>query len=201
MDAAKLAILLGRPLTPIEIANVELYLEIANDALESLICTPIAKADDETRVFDIRENYRTAFIDIFRSVSEVKVDGTVIDPSDYSLRQWNKRTATWYNSLVFDERFDCEDHEIEVTGDFGFDDTAIPADLQVVLAGLFDLITKKNKFDATISRKDVEDFSVTFKGDIDLDTAFYDKYASTIRKYALCDIPNVQHGKTGSRWT
>ena len=120
MNAEQMAKLLGRPLTPIEVANFALYLDIATEALEELICTPIADVV-ETRIFDIREGYSTVFINIFRSISEVKIDGVVIDPSQYSLRQWDKRIAGWYNSLVFDSRF-LTAKEIEVTAVWGFDE-------------------------------------------------------------------------------
>lgn len=119
MDTTQIANLLGRPLTSIEIANFELYIDIAEEALEELICTPITDVT-ETRTFDIREGYSTAFVDIFRTVSEVKIDGTIIDPSEYSLRQWNKRTGDWYNSIVFDNRFRHDQKEIEVTAEWGF---------------------------------------------------------------------------------
>lgn len=121
MTEEQVSALLGRPLTSNEATNFDLYLDIATEALEELICTPIADVV-ETRIFDIREGYSTVFIDIFRSVSEVKIDGTVIDPSEYSVRQWDKRTADWYNSLVFDSRFRSYNAEIEVTAEWGFDE-------------------------------------------------------------------------------
>lgn len=119
MTQEQLESLLGRPLTANEIANKDLYLNIATEALEELICSPIADVT-ETRTFDIREGYSTVFTDIFRSVSEVKIDGTIIDPSNYSLRQWDKRNADWYNSLVFDTRFRSYQKEIEITAEWGF---------------------------------------------------------------------------------
>lgn len=192
MDQATLEALLGRPLTPTEVDNLELYVNIATEALEDLICTTIANTT-ETRTFDLREGYSTAFVDLFRSVTEVKVDGVVKDAGDYSKRQWDKRTATWYNSLVFKCRFGRCDKEITVTGQWGFE--TVPSDLQAVLAGLFDLVTKKNKQDASISSKQVEDFRISFNADSDLDEEFSSKYAKTISKYSLCDIPYVLHGE------
>lgn len=203
MTKSEMAALLGRPLTSIEDTNFNLYLDIAYDALEDLICTPVNPAT-ESRTFGLREGYRTAFVDIFNAVTEVKVDGTVIDPSKYASRQWDKRNASWYNSLVFDDRFTRRDEEIEVTATWGFpetsgDESELPSDLQLLLAGMFDLITKKNKIDPSIASKQVEDFRISFNN-VDLDTEFRSKYADTIAKYSLCDIPNVQHGKVHSTW-
>lgn len=124
MTEQQLVKLLGRPLTSIESANLELYLNIATEALEELICSPIADIE-ETRTFDIREGYSTVFVDIFRSVSEVKIDGTVIDSSQYSPRQWDKRNADWYNSLVFDNKFRSYQKEIEITAIWGFEEEVI----------------------------------------------------------------------------
>ena len=64
----------------------------------------------------------------------------------------------------------------------------------MVLANLFDLITKRNKFDGTIASKRVEDFQINFNTDSDLDDEFYNKYSKILSKYSLCDIPNIQSG-------
>ena len=195
INKQELIALLGRPLTPVEDTNLDLYIDIATQSLEELICSPIEDVN-ETRVFDLREGYSTAFVDIFWNVTEVKVDGKV--RSDYQVRQWNRRNGSWYNSLVFDCRFTDCDREIEVTADWGFTPnsgaSSLPADLQSVLAGLFAQITKKNKFDPTVASKQVEDFRISFRADVDLDDEFYKLYGKTISKYSLCDIPNLQHG-------
>ncbi len=196
MNQATLEALLGRSLTPNEVTNLTLYLNIAYESLEELICTPIAPADD-TRVFDLREGYSTAFLGIFRSVSEVKIDGNIITSDKYSLRQWDKRNASWYNSLVFDHLFSKSDKEIEVTASWGFPTTptnTIPVGLQSLIAGLFDHITKKNKLNPTVASKQNREYRISFNKDVDLDDEFYNKYRKTISKYSLCNIPNVQHG-------
>lgn len=192
MNKEKLSALLGRPLTSVEDANFKLYINIATKSLEDLLCTTICD-DTDPRVYDVREGYRTLFTDIFTEVTEVKMDGKVIDPSKYSVRQWDKRSGNWYNSIVFDTAFDECDEEVEISGTWGF--SPIPADLLAVIAGLFDLITKKNKLDPTIASKRVEDFQIAFRDGVDIDTEFESKYAHTLSKYSLCDIPNVQHGK------
>lgn len=192
MDQAQLEALLGRPLTAVEVANRELYLEIANETLESMLCTPIAPASG-TRAFDVREGYRTAFIDIYTTITEVKINDTVIDVANWSKRQWDKRYATWYNSIVLDKAFTRTQTVITVTGTWGFTD--MPADLQAVLAGLFDLITKKNKLNSAIKSKQVEDFRITFADGVNLDADFAIKYESTIDKYSLCDVGYVRNGR------
>lgn len=199
MNQAQLEALLGRPLTSVEVTNLELYLEIANDTLETLLCTSIRPATEE-RTFNLREGYRTAFVDIFTEVTEVKVNGEVQDPSAYSKRQWDKRSGAWFNSLVLADRITNSNDEITVNATWGFvdapvEDYAVPADLQVILAGLFSLITKKNKLNPAVTSKQTEDFKITFNADVDLDDEFYTQYSKTIDKYSLCNIGYVRHGE------
>lgn len=197
MTKPELEALLGRPLTTVEDTNFDLYIDIAEKSLEDLICTFIEPVQ-ETRVFDTREGYSTAFVDIFNNVTEVKLNGNIT--TDYTVRQWDKRNGSWFNSFVFDRKF-RKDGEIEVTATWGFlessgDDSDLPVDLQMVLAGLFDLITKKNKYDGTISSKQVEDFRISFNTEVDLDDAFYNKYSKTLSRYSICNIGNIKHGKS-----
>lgn len=193
MKEAQISALLGRPLTDVETTNFKLYLKIANEALESLTCMSFCDQSDP-KTFDTRKGYSTLYTDIFTEINEVKINGTVIDSSKYSKRQWGKRNGSWYNAIVFDTRFDDCQKEVEVSAVWGFNN-GIPADLQSVLAGLFDLIGRKNKIDPTIQNKKVEDFSITFRADVDLDEEFDRKYSSVLTKYSMCDIPNVQHGE------
>lgn len=195
MTKEDISALLGRPLTPTEETNFDLYIDIAKTNLETLICTPVDEVS-ETRVFDTREGYTTLFTDIFWNVEEVKINGEAV--TNYSSRQWNKRDADWYNSLVFTSPFTECQSEVEITADWGFtpssDASSLPYDLQSVLAGLFAQITKRNKTDQTIQSKQVEDFRISFNTNINLDQAFYDTYGLILSKYSLCDIPNLQHG-------
>lgn len=193
MDESDIEALLGRTLTSIETANFQTYINIANENLETLICTPFEEAE-ETRVFDTRDDYKTAFVDIFWRITEVKLDDEVI--TDYTVRQWDKRSGSWYNSLVFEDYL--EGKVLEVTADWGFtpqsDAPSLPLDLQQVLAGLFGLISKKNKHDGSIQSKQVEDFRITLR-DINLDEDFNRLYGSTIAKYSLCNIPDFKQGE------
>jgi hypothetical protein len=190
MDKSVMAALLGRSLTTIEDDNYPMYLEIATENLEDLLCITLNEVE-EARTFDTRAGYSTAYLDIFQSVTEVKVNEVEKDSDDYSLRQWDKRTGSWYNSLVLGSKF-LSDDEIEVTATWGFD--IVPNDLNLLLARMFALISTKNKFDGTVTKKQVEDFRIEFDLDADLDDQFYAENRKTIAKYGLCNMPNVQHG-------
>jgi hypothetical protein len=196
MTKEEISALLGRPLNSFETDNFETYFDIAEEALTDLICTPIDDVS-ETRTFYVRKGYSTAFTDIFWGLTKVEIDGEEVATDTYAKMQWDKFNASWYNSLVFDDKFSTNT-KIDVTADWGFeassDASSIPSDLQLVLAGLFGLITKKNKFDSSVQTKQVEDFRITFNVDSDLDNEFYDQYSRIINKYSLCNIPNVQHG-------
>jgi len=191
MTQSELEALLGRSLTSTEVTNLTLYLEIATSNLNDLLCTTTNEVT-EARTFDTRKGYKTAFVGIFQSVTEVKLDDNAISSDEYTLRQWDKRTADWYNAIVFDDAITAD--EITVTGTWGFASGTLPNDLNMVLANLFDLITKRNKFDGTIASKRVEDFQINFNTDSDLDDEFYNKYSKILSKYSLCDIPNIQSG-------
>jgi len=187
MDAEQISALLGRPLTSTEVANFDKYIEIARESLDYILCTRLCD-DSNPRIYDAREGYSSLFVDIFTDIDEVKIGGKVVN--NYSVRQWDRRDGDWFNSIVFDSRF-TSDKEVEVSANWGFNGT--PADLESVLAGLFDLVTKKAKHNPAISQKRVEDFSVSLK-DVNLDSEFMKQYSQTIRKYSLCGIPNVKHG-------
>lgn len=191
MTQSELEALLGRSLMSSEVTNLTLYLEIATSNLNDLLCTTTNEVT-ESRTFDTRNGYKTAFVGIVQSVTEIKLDDDVISNDGYSLRQWDKRTAGWYNAVVFDDAITAD--EITVTGTWGFASGTLPNDLNMVLAGLFDLITKLNKFDGTIASKRVEDFQINFNTNSDLDDEFYNKYSKILSKYSVCDITNIQSG-------
>lgn len=198
MNAEEISALLGRPLTPVETTNFNLYIDIATQALEQLICTSLTaeSGDADSRVYDVRRGYSTVFIDVFTQVDEVKLDGEIIPSEDYSVRQWDKRSGDWYNSIVFKRRMRASDEEVEVSASWGFG--IIPSDLKMVLANLFAQISVKNKYDPLITEKRVEDFWVKLKTDVDLDSNFARRFGSTLAKYSLCNVPFTRHGKTGT---
>lgn len=190
MNKTTMAALLGRPLTSIEDTNFTLYLKIARQSLDDLLCTNLCD-DSDPRTYDTRAGYCTLFTDIFTDIQSVSINGETVDADDYSVRQWDRRNGTWYNSIVFNDKLE-EDDEVEVSASWGF--LEMPSDLQLVQAQLFGLISKKNKFDPTVTNKEVEDFRISFNVDADLDDEFYRQYNRTIAKYSLCTIGNIQQG-------
>lgn len=191
MKQSEMSALLGRPLTSIEDTNFKTYLNIATQELEELLCITLCNGDDGTRTFDADEGYRTVFADIFTEVTEVKVDGDVVDPEDYSPRQWDKRNASWYNSIVFDTKF-REESEVEITADWGF--SSVPNDLKSLLAGLFSQVTSKNSA-SLVTSKQVEDFRIAFRADTTAVGQLLMDNATTVRKYSMCDIRPIRSGR------
>lgn len=194
MNQSELEALLGRPLTATEIANMELYLEIATQKLEELLCTTILATGDssdeavvETRRYQSREGYSTVFTDIFTSVDEVRIDGEVVTPE---ARQWSNLNGTWFNSLVFDERQCAE--VVEVDAVWGFQ--TLPSDLALLLAQLFAQVSIAQTSDGRVQSKKVEDFSITYR-DVSLTEEFLIANKSIVSKYSLCGITEIQHGE------
>lgn len=194
MTKEETSALLGRPLTSIEDTNFDLYLKISRQQLDDLLCMTLCDAEDP-KVYEAREGYSTVFTDIFTDIEEVTIDEKVV--TNYRIAQWAKRNGSWYNSLVFDSKF-TRNKDVTVSASWGFN--KMPVDLQAVLAGLFDSITKKNSFTGAVQSKQVEDFRITFNNDVDLDDVFFSKYNKTISKYSLCDVGNIQHGSICKRW-
>jgi hypothetical protein len=188
MNQSELQALLGRPLTSTEVANRELYLDIARGSLEELLCMPIdCRNVVESRVFDIRDGYSTVFTDIFTEVDEVKVDG--VATTEYHPAFWDKRSNAYYNSIVLD---DCGGSTVEITATWGFDE--VPSDLKQLIAQLFANVSKKYQPGAdNVRRKAVEDFSVWY-GELSDDEVFMNANRRTIQKYRMCDIGYVIHG-------
>lgn len=195
MTQQQLEALLGRPLTPTEVENLDLYLEIAQESLAELLCmslevNPDGSGDPETdtRVFDVREGYSTVFTGIFTEIKEVKVDGEVT--TDYYPVFWDKRSNTFYNSIVLNH----SGKTVEITGFWGFD--SLPRDLQMLLAQLFANASKKYQSGgANIKSKQTEDFRINY-GDLTDDEAFINANQRTINKYSLCNVGYVLHGST-----
>jgi hypothetical protein len=189
MKQTELEALLGRPLTPTEASNRKLYLEIAKESLEQLLCISLCDDEDETRTFDIREGYSTVFTDIFTELTAVQFDG--VATTDYYPAFWDKRNNPYYNSIVLD---DCGGSTISITGAWGFSE--IPSDLKLLWAQLFANVSKKyTAGGGNIKSKRVEDFSITY-GDLTDDEVFLSANARTIQKYSMCNTGYIRHGKT-----
>lgn len=194
MDQEELEALLGRSLTSREVTNLDLYLEIAQESLEELLCISLdvddssGEPEEETRTFDIREGYSTVFTGIFTELSGVKVDGNAT--TNYHTAFWDKRSNPYYNSIVLDE---VGGTEAEITGLWGF--TEVPSDLKLLWAQLFANVSKKYMAgNRNVKRKKVRNFDITF-GDLTDDQAFLDENQRTISKYSLCNIGYVLHGE------
>lgn len=188
--------LLGRPLTPIEDDNFDLYLEIAQGALENLLCFSLDVQEDNAqpteRVFGGREGFRTTYTGIYTDISEVKIDGT--PETDYYKSFWDNRNSIFYNSIVFNNHVHNGHCEVSITAKWGF--KTLPVDLQLIIAALFDNITKQNKVDRSISSKKVEDFEIRYT-DLkeSLMNSLKSDYLDTIQKYSMCAVPDVTNGK------
>lgn len=185
LDQSQLEAFLGRPLTSTEAANLDSYLEIAEKRLSNLLCFSL-KSGTETRVYDTRDGYRTAYVDPFTEVTQVKVGDTVYTDG------WIKKhddayQDDWYNVVEFDKRLHGE--RIEVTATWGF--TTLPADLGALLAGLFGIYeTEKAR---KVQRKKLEDFEVVFKDVSSEFEQFVIDNADTISSYAQCEKA-IRHG-------
>lgn len=181
MNTSTLEALLGRPLTPIESTNKDLFLKIARERLEDLTCLNLTEATED-RTFGVRSGYTTVFTDPFTQINSVKINGNEF--TDYTPMQWNRRNADWYNSIVLDTNAD----EVVINADWGL----CSPELQLLMARLFGLLRKENS--GNVKSKSVEDFSITLN-DNPAYTQFLLDNQPIINKYSLCGIGNVQHGE------
>jgi len=196
MEKDTISALLGRSLTSSEDANFDLYLKISRESLDDLLCMRLCD-DANVRYFDGREGYSTVFTDIFTNINEVTVNGSIVDADTYSARQWDRRNGKWFNSIVFDSKL-CDSDEVVVDADWGFD--TMPSDLQLLLARLFDLVTKQNNLDREVNSKKIEDFTISYNhSSITMPESLMESFVSdnnaTISKYSMCTIGNIQHGR------
>lgn len=189
MTQDELQALLGRSLTSTEASNKKLYLGIARESLEELLCLQLdCNSVVEARTFDVRQGYSTVFTGIFTDIEEVKADDSVI--TGYYSAFWDKRHNSYYNSIVLD---DNDVSIVEITATWGFDE--LPNDLKILWAQLFANVSKKyTAGEANVKSKQVEDFRVTY-GDVTDDDAFLAANRRTIQKYRMCDVGYVLHGE------
>lgn len=191
MNQAKLAKLLGRSLTPNEVTNLDLYLDIAKEQLESLLCISLdyldgsGEEEEETRIYTPRPGMSAVFTDIFMEVTSVTVNGEEVDYTPYF---WDKRNSDFYNSVVLDN---LTEKDVSITAFWGFPE--LPNDLARLWAQMFAVISAKRSVKG-VKTKQVEDFRITF-GDLSDDEQFEKDNAITIDKYGMCDIDIVRHGE------
>lgn len=180
--------LLGRSLTTTETANYDLYLKIATQRLEELLCVTLC-GDDSERTFTTRTGYRTVYVDPFKDIESITIDGDEVDADDYVAKQNDRFNGRWYNIVEFDTKRRGEN--IVVDADWGFG--TCPADLQVFLAKLFAQGSVEQTSDSQVKSKKIEDFTVTYK-----DGATFDEFvlanSAIIEKYSQCNQGQVRHG-------
>lgn len=197
LDKEQMAALLGRSLTTTEDANFEQYLNIATEHLEQLLCCEIAKvaedAEPSERTFGTRDGYRTVWVDPFSTLTSVTIDGEVVDTNAYTKKQNDSLNGSWYNIIEFSRRR-CGEN-IVVNAVWGF--ATVPADLQMLLAQLFNQVSVDQKTDGQVKSKKIEDFSVTYKDSVTLQDVLASN-AATVQKYSQCNQGAIRHGRVHS---
>lgn len=193
MTQDEIEALLGRSLTAREADNIALYLEIATEEVEGLLCISLDYSGDESgeqvaeeRTYKARKGYSTVFTDIFSEVTSVTVNGEA--GSDYDPQFWDNPNSGYYNSIVLDEPLESD--SVVVTAVWGF--VELPSDLKRLIAQAFDMVAKKHNV-SDVSSKKVEDFSISY-GSLSDNEKFIRDNALVIRKYSMCTIGNIQHG-------
>jgi hypothetical protein len=182
MNQTKMVALLQRPLSPYEVTNFQTYLKIARERLEDLTCLYLEDATED-RIYEVREGYTTVFTDPFTAINSVEINGETF--TDYTPMQWNRRNASWYNSIVLET---CED-QVTINADWGL----CSPELQLLTARLFDLLSKERSGNGNVKSKKVEDFSITFNENTAYDQFLLDNQA-LINKFSICNIGDIQHG-------
>lgn len=197
LDEAQMAVLLGRSLTATETANFSKYLDIATEHLEELTCSEIAKvaedAEPSERTFGTRDGYRTVWVDPFSSLTSVTINGNEVDVNDYTKKQNDNFNGSWYNIIEFSRRRCGE--LIVVNAVWGF--ATVPADLEMLLAQLFNQVSVDQKTDGQVKSKKIEDFSVTYKDSATLQEVLNGN-AATLQKYSQCNQGVIRHGRIHS---
>jgi hypothetical protein len=182
----QLSKLLNRSLTSSEESNFDLYLKIATQRLEELLCIRLC-GDDSERTYESRNGYRTVYVDPFTDINAVTIDDEEV--TDYTMKQNDNLNGAWYNILEFDTKRRGE--KITVDADWGF--SPVPTDLQLLLAKLFDQGSVEQTVNTNVKSKKIEDFTVTFK-----DSATFDEFVTSnsaaIDKYSQCDQGIIRHG-------
>lgn len=197
LDKTQMAALLGRSLTSVEDSNFDKYLDIATEHLEELTCSEIAKvaedAEPSERTFGTRDGYRTVWVDPFSSLTSVKIDGEVVDVNAYTKKQNDNFNGSWFNIIEFSRRRSGENITVEATWGFA----TVPADLEMLLAQLFNQVSVDQKTDGQVKSKKIEDFSVTYKDSVTLQEVLSGN-AATIQKYSQCNQGVIRHGRVHS---
>jgi len=196
MKQEELEAFLGRSLTQREVTNMTIYLDIARQSLEELVCMEIScESVEEPRIVSTRVGYSTVFTDVFTDVDSVTINGEEVDSSKYYKAFFDSRNGKFFNSIVFNEAFYDSDG-ITITATWGFQ--GLPNDLGMLMARLFSNVSKKYSVGSgNVKSKRVRNFQVTY-GDLTDDQAFIDANSRTIQKYNMCNIGFIRSGSTCS---
>lgn len=181
--------LLNRSLTESETSNFKLYLEIAVQRLEELLCMDLS-SDAGARTYETRKNYRTVYVDPFTEVTSITLDGDEVDADDYTIKQNDKLNASWYNIIEFDRA--RSGGKIVVDADWGFG--KCPSDLQLLLARLFAQYSLEQTQESNVKSKKIEDFTVTYKDSASSFDDLVSNNRAVIDKYGLCNQGYIRHG-------
>lgn len=188
----QVAKLLNRSLTTAEDTNFALYLKIATERLQELLCMTLC-GDAGERTYETRTGYRTLWVDPFTDINSITIDGN--ETEDYTKKQNDKFNGSWYNVIEFDRKQTGKN--VVVDAEWGFN--PMPSDLQLLLAGMFNQNSVEQTSDGQVKSKKIEDFSVTYK-----DSATFDEFvssnASVVEKYAQCSQGYIRHGNVYQYW-
>jgi hypothetical protein len=179
--------LLNRSLTTAETNNFSLYLKIATQRLEELLCFSLS-SDAGERTFETRVNYRSVYVDPFTSIESITIDGEEYT-GDYQLKQNDNLNGSWFNIIEFEKVRDGKN--IVVDADWGFD--SCPVDLQFLLAQIFAHVSVEQTTDNQVKSKKIEDFTVTYKDGATF-TEFVLANRSILDKYSYCNQGFIRHG-------
>lgn len=180
---------LGRSLTDTENAGFDKYLALAVDKFEQLTCSTLKKVT-ETRIFDSRDGFRSLFVGLFTTLSEVKVDGVIV--TNFSPAQGDKRgSLTWYNAVLSDNKM-VAGQNIAITANWGFE--TLPDDVAMTVAQLFALVSSGSE-EYRIKSKKIEDFSITYTDTETAFNAFISDFGGILNKYSVCGVGEVRHGR------
>jgi hypothetical protein len=197
MDIDSITAYLGRPLTDFETANFDSLFNQTVARLENLLGTPLVKFDGD-RTFTVRQGFRTIWIDIFTSVTAVKIDDKELSVDEWTAARNDARGALdWFNSIVLSEKPIKREQTATITASWGFDLTnaeTLPEDLKILIAACFAAISQQAQFDPTVANEQIEDYRVSFntaKSPFDL---FVATNTLTIQKYSQTKHGDLRNG-------
>jgi len=157
--------------------------DTATSIIEQATCLYLKAENATTREYSVRDGFSTVFTDIFQEPTEVAVDGNILTEDEYKAMFWDNRNASVYNSVVINH---LRGHKVTITANW-----IIPTELS-------DLITKLNAVIASskhslVKSKKVEDFSVTYNDNTDVQQFLLDNSA-IIEKYSICGVIDIRSG-------